>query len=143
MPKINIDWVKQQLEDSKTPTKAANTVLNLMKIWEKETLTAEQAKNAAEIFSKLCQGIPLELPVDEDELLVPARPGNLIVGDYVVVAQDAYSDPAVHFHNGRRGRIVGIRYGDIIVKYEDGKSPQINDARHSPFKLLKVIKKND
>ena len=42
-------------------------------------------------------------------------------------------------HNGRRGVVVGVRYGDVIVKMTDGKEPALEGAHYPPQKLEKLI----
>ena len=43
-------------------------------------------------------------------------------------------------HNGREGVVTAIRSGDIIVKTNDDRLPQLDGAHYSPDKLEKMIK---
>jgi len=66
-------------------------------------------------------------------------PGYLTVGDEVRVKTNAYSGELGVLHNGRRCRIVGIRYGDIIVNTIDDIEPRLSGTRHSPYALEKRV----
>ena len=143
MPNIDKNWVSEQMAEANVPKKTQAAINKLLDVWQTIVLTEDESKECINLFHKLALVEPIFIPVRQEEMLVQGRPGNLTVGDEVIILPDAYAnrDVAV-IHNGRRCRIVGIRHGDIIVKYEDGKVPQINDARHSAYKLLKVLKNN-
>lgn len=68
-------------------------------------------------------------------------PGRLVVGDEVLVREDAFSGELAPIHNGRRGRIVAIRYGDIIVNSTDDMQPSLVGTHYSPYHLLKLEKR--
>ena len=141
MPEVNNEWVRQQLEAVKAKVGSGNAVLKLLETWAKETkLSPNLAKEAVEMFSKLALNIPLVEDKNENEVWVPAQPGQLTVGDEVRVIADAFSDTTGTTHNGRRGKIIAIRYGDIIVNSTDGKKPELNGAHYSPYKLEKRVK---
>jgi hypothetical protein len=94
-----------------------------------------------EAFSKLALGKALSEPTAAaDEIWVPAQPGQLTVGDEVRVLSDAFTDKTGIMHNGRRGKIAAIRYGDVIFKSTDGKEPSLDGVHYSPYKLEKRIK---
>ena len=42
-------------------------------------------------------------------------------------------------YNGRRGRVVGVRYGDVIVKTDDGKTPVLDGIHFKPENLEKLV----
>jgi hypothetical protein len=44
-------------------------------------------------------------------------------------------------HNGRRGSVVGVRYGDVIFNDTDGKNPPLKGVHYSPYKLEKRLRK--
>jgi hypothetical protein len=67
-------------------------------------------------------------------------PGQLVVGDEVRVLANAFTDKVGVAHNGRRGRVVAIRYGDVIFKSTDDKEPLLDGTHYSPYKLEKRIK---
>lgn len=142
MPEVNFEWVKQQLEEAKAKVGSGNAVLNLLETWSKEVkLSPNLAKEAIEMFSKLALNEALTTPqVDKDEVWVPARPGDLVVGDEVRVATNAFKDSTGAIHNGRRGKIIAIRYGDIIFKSTDGKQPDLEGVHYAPERLEKRIK---
>lgn len=141
MPEVNFDWVKQQLEEVKAKVGSGNAVLNLLETWAKDTkLSPNMAKEAVEMFSKLALNEALTTPqVDKDEIWVQARAGQLVVGDEVRVATNAFKDATGAIHNGRRGKIIAIRYGDVIFKSTDGKQPDLEGVHYSPDRLEKRV----
>ena len=40
----------------------------------------------------------------------------------------------------RRGKVVGVRYGDIIFKSTDNKEPILDGSHYSPYQLQKRIR---
>ncbi len=142
MPEVNDEWIRQQLAAAKAKVGSGTAVLRLLEVWAKETkLSPNLAKEAVEMFSKLALSIPLvEDKESADEVWVPAQPGQLSVGDEVRVLRDAFTDSTGSTHNGRRGKIIAIRYGDIIVNSTDGKSPELRGTHYSPYKLEKRVK---
>ena len=141
MPDVNYEWVRQQLQAVQAKVGSGNAVLKLLEVWSEETkLSPKLAKEAVEIFSKLALNIPLVEDKTADEVWIPAQPGQLTVGDEVRVLSDAFTDATGVAHNGRRGKIIAIRYGDIIVNSTDGKTPELNGAHYSPYKLEKLVK---
>ena len=142
MPEVNFEWVRQQLQEAKAKVGAGNAVLELLKVWGEQTkLSEKSAQEAVQMFSKLALGTVLVQPeVASNEVWVPALPGQLVVGDEVRVLPNAFSDSVGVSHNGRRGRVVGIRYGDVIFKSTDGKEPVLEGTHYSPYKLEKLIK---
>jgi hypothetical protein len=55
------------------------------------------------------------------------------------VRADAFEGQLGTLHNGRRGVVVGVRYGDVIIKTTDGKTPVLEGAHYPPDKLEKLI----
>jgi hypothetical protein len=141
MPEVNFEWVRQQMQEAKIKVGSGKALLRLLELWDGETLSPNQAKEAVEAFSKLALGVILAEPVAAaDEVWVPAQPGQLTVGDEVRVLSDAFSDKTGVMHNGRRGKIAAIRYGDVIFKSTDGKEPSLDGVHYSPYKLEKRIR---
>lgn len=140
MPEVNFDWVRQQMTDAKVKIGTGNALLALLATWNEQKLTANQIKETIEYFSKLATGVNIYNEVFENEIWVPAQPGQLTVGDEVRVLSNAFEDANLVSHNGRRGVIVAIRYGDIIFKSTDGKNPILEGVHYSPYKLEKRIK---
>lgn len=141
MPQFQWQWVFQQLTEKKATKAAGDAAIELLKSLEKiKGLEDSQVKEAIDLFKKLAVGEPLVLPTKENEHWVPARAGAIKVGDTMMVLPDAYDNPELAvIHNGRRGRVVRISYGDIILKYTDGKEPSIDGAHHAPHKLQKLV----
>jgi hypothetical protein len=142
MPEVNFEWVRQQLEEAKAKVGSGTAVLKLLETWEQMSkLSPKMAEEAVELFSKLALGKPAITPADPvNEVWIPLQPGNIAVGDEVRVLFDAFSDKAGIMHNGRRGKVIAVRYGDVIFKSTDGKNPELNGVHYSPYKLEKRIK---
>lgn len=141
MPHIDKQWVVQQLSDSKVPVQIGNVVMELIEHLNTKKITKpEHQQQVAEIFSKLSVGVPIYIVKEEDEVWVPARPGAIRVGDEVLVLSDAYQGELALIHNGRRGKVVAIRYGDIIVNSTDNKEPKLVGTHYPPTILQKLVK---
>ena len=52
---------------------------------------------------------------------------------------DAFDNKSGKDFNGRRGRVVGIRYGDIIIKSDDNKAPLLEGVHLRPDQLEKRL----
>lgn len=141
MPEVNFDWVRQQMQDAKVKVGSGKLVLKLLELWEKENVSPNLAKEAVEVFSKLALNQALTSGQQSpDELWVPAQPGQITVGDEVRVLTDAFDDAAGAMHNGRRGKVTAIRYGDVIFKSTDGREPVLDGVHYSPYKLEKRVR---
>jgi len=141
MPDVNDEWVRQQMQDAKVKVGSGKMVLKLLETWSTADLSPALAKEAVEIFSKLAVNTALTTPQEnKDEIWVPALPGQLTVGDEVRVLNDAFDDASGAMHNGRRGKITALRYGDVIFKSTDGKNPQLDGVHYSPYKLEKRVR---
>lgn len=141
MPEVNFEWVRQQMQDAKVRVAPGVALLALLEAWNDiDKLTQEQSKEAVEMFSKLALGGNIFEEIKQDEIWIPALPGQLTVGDEVRVLKDAFSDTTGVMHNGRRGKIIAIRYGDVIFKSTDGKEPNLSGVHYSPYKLEKRIR---
>jgi hypothetical protein len=139
MPEVNIEWVKSQMEEAKVKVGVGNGILKLLEKWQGITLSDSQAKDVLELFSKLALGHSI-VPEKPDEVWVDAQPGAIIVGDEVRVKADAYNGSTGAIHNGRRGKVVGVRYGDIIFKSTDDKTPVLDGTHYTPHLLQKRIR---
>jgi hypothetical protein len=142
MPEVNYEWVNQQMAEAKVKIGSGKAVMDLLRVWETmEKLSPGLAKEAVAVFSKLALSKSLIEVVDEPEAVwVPAQPGQIIVGDDVRVISGAFDDKTGVMHNGRRGKVIAVRYGDIIVNSTDGKSPELKGVHYSPYKLEKRIR---
>lgn len=142
MPEVNYEWVRKQLEEAKVKIGSGNAVMKLLQTWESmEKLSPNIAKETIEVFSKLALNkAAVEPKVDPNEVWIPLQPGQITVGDEVRVLADAFSDSTGVLHNGRRGKVIAVRYGDVIVNSTDGKSPELKGVHYSPYKLEKKVK---
>jgi len=133
-----IEWENAQMKEARLPHDARAATRRLLNAWAAVTVPSGQVETALEAFSTLVRGKALVVPDRSDERWEIARPGRIHARDTVRVKRDAYSDDAGRAHNGRRGRVVGVRYGDIIVCYEDGRQPPFEAVHHPPTKLEKL-----
>jgi hypothetical protein len=142
MPEVNNEWVRQQLEEAKVRVGSGKAILRLLETWDSlGDLSDNISKETIEIFSRLALGRLAKDPEPKsDETWVPAQPGQIKVGDEVRVLVDAFNDKTGVIHNGRRGKVTAVRYGDIIFKSTDGKTPELDGVHYSPYKLEKRIK---
>jgi hypothetical protein len=139
MADVDIEWVKSQLEAVKVRKMVGDAVIKLIDTWADVAITDKLSEEALDIFNKLSRNQPL-IEVDKNEVWVPVTPGQIKVADEVRVKSDAYSGDLGRLHNGRRGRVVGVRYGDVIVKSTDNKKPVLDGAHYSPYILEKLVK---
>ena len=141
MGKVNYNWVKEQFAKASVTVGAGNAVLDLLKTWEKsEPKDLEQAKKAVEIFSKVALGHSLVKENSVDEVWEEVRPGFIKVADVVRVKNDAFVGELGVIHNGRVGKIVAIRSGDIIFKSTDDLEPALDSVHYQASKLEKRIR---
>jgi len=142
MPEVNYEWVNKQLEEAKVKVGSGKAILKLLETWETfEKLTPNLAIETVEVFSRLALGkMAVEPKVNPDEVWVPLQPGQITVGDEVRYKIDAYNTASSVSKNGRRCRVIAVRYGDVIVNSIDGLSPAIEGDHTSPYNLEKRIK---
>jgi hypothetical protein len=138
VPEINEEWAKEQFIAAKVRVVVGKAVLELLNTWKTLELKEEHAKAVVEVFSKLALNHSLVEP-PKDEVWAPIQPGFINVGDEVRVANNAFSDSTGVIHNGRRGIVVAIRYGDVIIRSNDGKAPFLDGAHYSPYKLERRV----
>lgn len=140
MAKTDIEWVKQQLESAKVPQAVGTAVMRLMDVWTTMNHTDKTRSRTVEIFSELALGHAI---VPEGNSLegkwIPVQPGQIKVAETVRVKADAYEGEVGMIHNGRVGRVVAVRYGDVIIKSTDGREPLLDGAHYSPHMLEKLI----
>jgi hypothetical protein len=139
MPEINEEWIRYQMQEAKVKVGVGNALLKLLGTWETLNISAPQQKEVVALFNSIALGHSI-LPEKPDEVWLDAQPGFIIVGDEVRVKSDAYDGSTGAIHNGRRGRVVGVRYGDVIFKSEDGKEPLLDGAHYSPHQLQKRVR---
>lgn len=138
MSEIDMDWVREQMTLGKVKQSAGTSILRLFEVWNTMKHTDKSARETIEVFSKLALGQPLVLEKDEEDgYWQDAQPGSIIVTDKVRVKKDTYTGNLGVTHNGRVCKVVGVRYGDIIVKSIDGKIPVLDGTHYSPHNLEK------
>lgn len=139
MGNLDMNWVKAQLEQAKVRKIVGDAVIKLIEVFDGfDKMTIEHQEKAVELFSKLALGHAYVVE-NTKETWVPVQPGQIKVADQVRVKSDAFDGPLGVAHNGRRGVVVGVRYGDIIIRTTDGKEPILDGAHYAPQKLEKLI----
>ena len=143
MPEINDEWIKEQLQAAKVKVGSGKAILKLLETWKDlPKLSDGMINEIVDVFPKLVKGHQLTVEENDDDYVwIPVQPGQIVVTDEVRVKSDAYSGDAGPIHNGRRGKVVGVRYGEIYVKSTDGKLPEIDGTPYSPYKLEKRVRK--
>jgi len=138
MPEVNYEWVRSQMQEARVKVGVGNALLKLLETWEKINVSPQAAKEVVSLFSQLALTHSV-VPEKKDEKWEDARPGFISVGDEVRVKNDAYDGSTGVLHNGRRGKVVGVRFGDIIVKSTDDKLPILDGSHYSPHQIQKRI----
>lgn len=136
--KLDMDWVKSQIQAARVRKPVGNAILNIVELVEGLEITNEQKSQALEIASKVALGHAV-VKEDKKETWIPLRPGDIRVSDEVRVKFDAFEGQLGTIHNGRRGTVVAVRYGDVIMKSNDGKKPELDGAHYSPHALEKLV----
>ena len=139
MAEVDNDWVRSQLTENKTKKVVGDSVLKLLATWEQlKQPTDKNAKDIINIFSKLALGHSI-VEDNPNESWIVARAGFIKVADTVRVRHNAFDGEQGKAYNGRRGRVVGVRYGDVIVKTDDGKTPVLDGIHFKPENLEKLV----
>jgi hypothetical protein len=143
MPELNQEWIKEQLTAAKVKVASGKAVLKLLAAWEElPELSPAIVEEVLSVFPVLARGHALKQEEsDDDYRWIDAQPGGIIVGDVVRVKADAYTEKLGTVHNGRVGKVIAVRYGDIIVNSTDDKKPPLAGAHYSPYKLEKRVRK--
>ena len=137
-----IEWARAQMQESGVPDRHQSVIEEMLVLFwdhsEDQGFSEDAVQEFLDVFSELALNHAL---VEErvDEVWVQSKPGALFVRDTVRVRADAYSSSAGLLHNGRIGVVTAIRYGDVHVRYTDGKNPTPESVRHSPYSLEKQI----
>jgi hypothetical protein len=139
MAEVDTDWVRSQLTENKTKKVVGDSVLKLLATWEQlKQPTDKNAKDIIDIFSKLALGHSI-VEDNPNESWIVAQAGFIKVADTVRVRSNAFDGEQGKAYNGRRGRVVGVRYGDVIVKTDDGKTPVLDGIHFKPENLEKLV----
>jgi hypothetical protein len=141
MSKVDFSWVDEQMAGAKVRIPVGKLTVALLKAWDgiaTDSLTPAQIEEGLTLFKHLAQSHSVLEPY-KDEIWVDARPGDLKVADLIRVKSDAFTgDQGVRL-NGRRGKIVGIRYGDIVFRSDDDRKPLLDGVHLPPSKLEKRV----
>ena len=139
MAELDMDWVKSQLQAAKVRKPVGDATMKLVELFDSiENLTPDFKKQTIEMFSKLALG-HIVIKEKKNENWIPVRPGDIKVTEEVRVKADAFDGELGMVHTGRRGVVVGVRYGDVIIKSTDGLEPALEGAHYPPQKLEKLI----
>ena len=135
---VDVLWVHRQFEAARLAKNVGNPVIDLLTTWEELDVDPKLVPEILDVFREVAQGHAL-LPNESEQTWVEAQRGNIVVGNTVRVRLDAYSGPAGQYHNGRVGKVVGIRNGDIIFRSNDDVPPFIDGAHYPPEKLERLV----
>lgn len=135
---LDMNWVRTQLQAAKVRKPVGDATIALIELFDSFTLTDEQRAKSMEMFSLLGLGHAY-VKTNKNELWMPARPGDIKTADEVRIRADAFQGETGTLHNGRRGVVVGVRYGDVIIRSTDGKSPVLEGAHYPPQMLEKLV----
>jgi hypothetical protein len=139
MAELDMDWVKAQIQAAKVRKPVGDATMKLVELFDSiENLTPDFKKQTIEMFSKLALG-HIVIKEKKNENWIPVRPGDIKVTEQVRVKADAFDGELGMMHNGRRGIVVGVRYGDVIIKTTDGLEPALEGAHYPPQKLEKLV----
>lgn len=136
-------WAREQMSKAGVPQGLQLLIEKLLGTYWQQAAQDEYdpatAENVLGVFSELAKGHTL-ISENEEEVWVAAKSGSLTVGEEIRVKRNAYDGPAGLVHNGRRGVITAIRYGDIHVRYTDGEELNTPFIKHPPSALEKRVK---
>ena len=138
MGNLDIDWVKSQLQAARVRKPVGDATMKLIELLDSLDLTPEFRDKTIEMFASLAKG-HVVIKEKKNETWVQVQPGFVKVADVVRVKADAFDGELGTIHNGRRGVVVGVRYGDVIIKSNDDKTPVLDGAHYPPAKLEKLI----
>ena len=139
---LDINWIKTQLQAAKVRKPVGDATMKLIEVLDSIELPDEHREKTVEMFSKLALGHVFTKD-KKNELWAQARSGDIKVTDQVRVRSDAFSGDTGTIHNGRRGVVVGVRYGDIIVNSTDDKAPLLEGAHYPPQMLEELVVRID
>lgn len=138
MSNLDMNWVKSQLQAAKVRKPVGDATMKLIELIESLDLTPEFRTKAIDLFASLAKGHTVSQE-KKNETWIPVQAGFIKVAEEVRVKSDAFNGELGTIHNGRRGVVVGVRYGDVIIKSNDGKEPLLDGAHYPPNKLEKLV----
>jgi len=136
---LDLTWAKDQIAAARVPVAVGNATLALLRAWgEIEFPNEAQQNQALDLFSSLARN---EAVVeDKNETWQTVYVGfDVKVGDTVRVRKDAFTGDAGRVHNGRQGRVLAKRSGDIIIRSTDDKLPFLDGAHYPPSALELLV----
>lgn len=134
---LDLSWAKGQIASARVPAPVGKATIALLIAWSEITFPNEKQRNQAlDLFVTLAKD---EAVVEETNYTwKPVHVGGLLNrGDVVRVRHDAFKGDAGKMHNGRIGRVLDKRSGDIIVRSTDDKLPFL-DGAHYPASALEL-----
>ena len=138
MGRLDMNWVKTQLEAARVRKGVGDATIKLIEQFDEMQLTDLQREKVVEMFSTLALGHAF-VEDNKNEVWVPVRPGDIRVTETVRVKSNAFSGDLGVLHNGRRGVVVGVRYGDVIIRSTDAREPALDGSHYPPDKLEKLV----
>jgi len=138
MANLDMNWVKSQLQAAKVRKPVGDATMKLIELFDSFEMTKEYKDKTIEMFSVLAKG-HVVIKEKKDERWIPVQAGDIKVTETVRVKANAFDGELGIIHNGRRGVVVGVRYGDVIIKSTDGKEPLLDGAHYPPQKLEKLV----
>jgi hypothetical protein len=135
---LDRDWIVSQIEAARVKKPVGNATLKIVEFVDSLNISNDTKSQAFELASKIALGHAI-LEEVEDEVWIPVRPGDIRTAEQIRVRADAFSGDVGAIHNGRRGVVIGVRYGDVIIKTTDGKDPYLEGAHYSPHHLEKLV----
>jgi hypothetical protein len=134
------EWEELQLDDARIHGETRKAVRRLLDAWLADTGPHKvDAKLAFETFERLARGEALVKKDEPGAVWQAARTGQIHTRDRVRVKLDGYADQVGMMHNGRQGVVIAVRYGDVVVRYDDGRQPPFDGVHHPYNKLEKRI----
>jgi hypothetical protein len=136
---VDANWVNEQFASANVDEHVQEVVLALLENgWDGLNVDEDKLQDIFDTFITLAQGHAL-LKNETEESWIPVERGFVHRGDVVRVRHDAFDGKAGQYHNGRVGKVVAVRSGDIVFRSTDDGTPLIDGARYSPDKLQRRV----
>ncbi len=135
---IDWGWVRDQLEATGESDTVIAAVRSLLETYENLEVPGNTVSAIFQYAEDLAAGHAI-VPDAPDETWEPGTPGDFVIGDEVRTKRDAFEGKVGAIHNGRRGKVIAIRYGDIIVNSTDNREPKLEGVHYTPFNLERRV----
>lgn len=135
-------WAKRQMEEANTPVGVRVAAEKILETFFETVVSVPQGEEVLAVVTRLARGHSLEPhPAEGDNNIQweEVRRGRIFVQDVVRVKHNAYGGYTGTIHNGRVGRVVALRNGEIFISYSDNREPSFDTIRHSPNSLEKMV----